>query len=256
MSYASLFDPQAPMTVAVDAAKGLFTLEEKGLLRHIRLSAPIARVLWALFEAHPGFLTYDACGDILRTHNLHIPDNPRIHRHMSQLRRLLTDFDPRLEDLIVNQRGAGYALHERLQNRDGFSQDRDNDLYGDPALGPALQDLDALVQEAVALAKILHVVPHPMGFVLDTSRHTQKISDLLDRHTRLHQDLKMTLSLHPHEMMALRLDALMSKLATYIGMARLCAYPITQTQWAQWYTQEVGALLIDIKKCVGFVRQG
>lgn len=256
MSYASLFDPKSRLTIAVDAAQALLTLEEEGQLRQKRLTAPMARVLWALFEAHPRFVTYDACGDILRAHSLHIPDHPRIHRHMSALRRLVTAFDPRLEHLITNQRGAGYALQERLQNRDGFSQDRDSDLYGDPVLGPTLQDLGALVQEAVALAKTLRIVPHSLGFVLDTSRHTQKISDLLERHTRLYQDLKMTLSLHPHEMMALRLDALMSKLATYIGMARLCAYPITQAQWSQWYTQEVGALLIDIKKCVGFVRQG
>ena len=256
MSYVSLFDALQNLTFGVEGEGALFHLEERGAIRTLRLPRHSARVLEAMFEAHPRTLTYDAIGDILRAHHLHISDNGRIHRHMNELRRRLEAFDGRLKSLLENARGAGYTLCVGLQQLDVLGGNQDADLFEDADFGTLLKGLHGLITSSIALMGTLRVVPHPLGFVLDREAATSKITNHLTQLETLHGALGAALSLHPHDLIALRLDALVAKLATYVGMARLCAYPISHAQWSLWYTQEIGCVFADIKKCVRFARFG
>ena len=39
---------------------------------------------------------------------------------------------------------------------------------------------------------------------------------------------------------------------TYVGLARISEYPISEAQWLDWFKQEVWMLFEDLKKLIRF----
>jgi hypothetical protein len=58
--------------------------------------------------------------------------------------------------------------------------------------------------------------------------------------------------IHTHEsdFFGIRIQYLLSKLRTYIGLARISEYPITKVQWLDWFEQEVWVLFDDLQKAI------
>ncbi len=48
----------------------------------------------------------------------------------------------------------------------------------------------------------------------------------------------------------IRVQYLLAKLRTYVGMTRISEYPISEVQWLDWFTQEVWMLFDDLQKLI------
>ena len=55
---------------------------------------------------------------------------------------------------------------------------------------------------------------------------------------------------HQADFTGLRVGYLLAKLKTYVGLARISKYPISETQWLDWFKQEVWMLFEDLKSVV------
>lgn len=53
--------------------------------------------------------------------------------------------------------------------------------------------------------------------------------------------------LHEADFTALRIGYLLAKLKTYVGLARISEYPISEAQWLDWFIQESAMLFEELK---------
>ncbi len=57
---------------------------------------------------------------------------------------------------------------------------------------------------------------------------------------------------HEADFTGLRISYFLAKLKTYVGLARISEYPISEVQWLDWFKQEVWMLFEDLKKLIRF----
>ncbi|WP_316353589.1 hypothetical protein [Candidatus Trichorickettsia mobilis] len=57
---------------------------------------------------------------------------------------------------------------------------------------------------------------------------------------------------HEADFTTLRINYLLAKLKTYVGMVRISEYPISEAQWLDWFKQEVWMLFEELKKLIRF----
>ncbi|KJV80297.1 hypothetical protein RHORCCE3_1217 [Rickettsia hoogstraalii str. RCCE3] len=55
---------------------------------------------------------------------------------------------------------------------------------------------------------------------------------------------------HEAEFISLRIAYLLVKLKTFIGLARISEYPISEAQWLDWFKQEVWLFFDQLKNLI------
>ncbi len=53
---------------------------------------------------------------------------------------------------------------------------------------------------------------------------------------------------HEADFIAIRVQYLLAKLRTYIGLTRISEYPISEAQWLDWFKQEIWLVFDDLNK--------
>jgi hypothetical protein len=246
MSFISLTDIKTYNILSIDKPSLTLRIEVQGEISETRLKPYMAEVLYGLFNKHPEPLLYDEIVQLLKNHHLIISDPTRMHRKLSEIRNFLTAFHTSCANYIANTRGIGYNLPLRLKNLHQ-TEHKDQIEFKNPKITKIIINLHHLINDAINLTEKSQIIRHSQGYVMNRSL----IKECLVENIRLFNDyeklLMKEICMHEADLTSLRLTYFLAKLKTYISLARISEYPISQTQWKDWFVQEVWALFQEIK---------
>lgn len=250
MKFISLIDITTQNIITIDAEALTFRLETDGYIRETRLIPYHGDILYALFNKHPLMLSYEEIKALLKNHGLIISDLTRLHRKLSEIRSFLSSFHLSLKDIILNIRGIGYSLPLRLKNL--YSLEQDQTLsFKNPNLTKHILIIKELIDEVIALIAKNKVIRYQHWYIINRDL----VRDIIIAKIALfNESMKVILEqTHEADFLGLRLQYLLTKLKTYIGLARISEYPISEAQWLDWFKQEVWLVFEDFKKLLKFL---
>lgn len=250
MTTIALLDTRSQTIVAIDNASYVLRVEHNNTMKEARLKPFMASVLWAIFEHHPTPLSYDQLTEILRQHGLVVADLTRMHRKVSEIRQAIQAIHPCLENLILNTRGMGYALPIQFKSLHQGTQSVDAIKFSHPRIARALQTMEALVNDAIQMTTQAKIVKHHWGYMTDREPWRDRIAALIASFKDSVDMIWQELRLHEADFLALRIHDLLARLKTYVGLARLSEYPISDAQWHDWFKTEITQLFETLKKLI------
>lgn len=252
MKFISLIDTNTQNSVTIDADSFVLRIEIDNIPRETRIKPFMAAILYVLFKDHPNPLPYEKIIEILKEHGLIVSDLTRMHRKLSEIRQTLQKLHPSLGALVLNTRGIGYTLPLRFKNVHQLARQADHTQFSSSKITQAVQTLEALIMHSIAMTSEHKVIKHLCGYVInrDLVQHilVEKISAFNEAEKTILQEIRA----HEADFAGLRISALLAKLKTYVGLARISEYPISDVQWLDWFEQEIWMLFEDLKKLIRF----
>jgi hypothetical protein len=105
-----------------------------------------------------------------------------------------------------------------------------------------------LIEDAIHLTAHGKIIRNSHGYVMERDAEIlrEKISIFNECEKMILQQIRM----HEADFIFLRIQYLLAKLKTYIGLARISAYAISETQWLDWFRSEIYTLFDDLKKTI------
>ncbi len=250
MKFISLIDAKNQNIVTIDVNNFLLRLEIDGNCIDTRLKPYMASVLYQLFSNHPTPLSYDCIIKILKEYNLIINDSTRMHRKLSEIRQFILNFHPSLDGYLLNIRGIGYSLPLRLKNLHKMSDTQANTKFKNVKLTNLINILYELINDSITITIECKVIKYDQGYIINRSI----IADVLIKNIDIFDECKASIlkeiPLHAVDFKMLRITYILAKLRTYIGLARISEYPISETQWLDWFTQEIWFLFEELKRLI------
>lgn len=244
-SFKQLVDPKTGIQISINSKTLVFKLVCEDRHQEIRLKPAYAQILSVLFAEHPGHATYDAITHILKQNQLVCPDETRLHRKVSELRGFLVKFHPCLSGLITNTRGVGYGLPLH------FIEPQANAVIGhpkihNPILQHALDCFGAFASQSIELSKQCSLIRVDDVWLLQRKPVHANLERLCDDYEMQKKKIFAELRLHPADFSSIRLEFLLAKLKTYLGLARVSEFSITKNQWLAWHEAEVKQSLHEL----------
>lgn len=250
MKFISLMDTHNQNVISVDRASFVLRLEIDSISKEIRLKPFMASLLYEIFSLHPEPLSYDKITAILRGYDLVITDLTRMHRKISEIRQVLQSFHPSLASILQNARGVGYSLPMHFKNLHQIGPEESNQKFATVKLSKAIKSLQSLIEESIDMTQGGAVTKHFLGFVMKQENAKNRIVKDLQVFEECEKTILKEISLHPADLISLRVNYLLAKLKTYIGQARISEYCISQAQWVDWFEQEVWMLFEELKNLI------
>lgn len=250
MKFISLIDNNNQNIVTIDADSFVFRIEIDCIPRESRIKPFMASVLYELFKGHPSPLPYEKIVEIFKKHGLIISDLTRMHRKLSEMRQIIRKLHPSLGDIILNTRGVGYTLPLRLKNLHQLGKQQDNTKFTNSKITKSVQTLEALISDSIAMTSENKVIKHSAGYVINRDPVRHILIDKIAAFNECEKTILKEIRTHEADFTGLRISYLLAKLRTYVGMARISEYPISEAQWLDWFKQEVWALFEDLKKLI------
>lgn len=84
------------------------------------------------------------------------------------------------------------------------------------------------------------------GFFLRRKVVLIEISKLLEAYEEKIKKLFLELQPHPYDIYYMRLEFLLIKFKTYLGLSRMSEFLITKKQWIEWHETEVSNTLNEV----------
>jgi DNA-binding winged helix-turn-helix (wHTH) protein len=247
MKFISLIDISSKNVITVDADSFVLRLEIGGVTKEIRLKKYHAEILYALFSQHPKSLGYDEITDILSACGLVISDDTRLHRKISEIRRFLGKLHPSLAEIIMNTRGIGYSLPLRFKNLEHSSND--NEIkFRNQKISESISIIAKLIEDAIHLTMHGKITQSSHGHVME--RNAKILQEKILIFNECEKTILQQIRMHEADFIFLRVQYLLAKLKTYVGIARISAYAISRDQWLDWFKSEIYALFDDLKKTI------
>ncbi len=233
--FKQLYDPKTGVAYSVDGKAMIFRVTSDDLHKETRLKPYHSAVLFALFTEHPGAITYDKIKAILKEHQLVCPDETRLHRKVSELRNCLSQLHPGLEKMICNTRGIGYSLPLHLKDPESSPPVQ---KLRSKKLGEILVWLQESITESLALSQKCHMIRCDMGYILKRKPVHVKLEKFLEDFEKIKKQLLAEVKLHTEDFILIRIEFVLAKLKTYLGLARVSEFAITKEQWLEWHEHE------------------
>jgi len=249
MRIASLKDTISQIHLSVDGDSRVVRVETPDARREVRLRPHMADMLLLLMSEHPQPVSYRALIKLLRQHHIAAPDATRLHRKMSELRRTLSVLEPKIPDMIHNTRDTGYSLPLTWKSPDQMQPKLGQEFRSLKIAAPVAMVQD-MIKAAITLAENGQLVKWPYGYVLDRVPFLEDIAKLLQGLNYCEKLIKKELRLHDADFLALRLQDCFSKLRTYVGLARISPFPVSHSEWTEWFVHEVWAIFDEMKKWI------
>jgi DNA-binding winged helix-turn-helix (wHTH) protein len=247
MKFISLIDISSKNVITVDADSLIFRLEIGGVTKEIRLKKYHGEILYALFSRHQKSLGYDEITDILSACGLEIADGTRLHRKISEIRKFLAKFHPSLAEIIVNTRGVGYGLPLRFKNLEHSIND--NEIkFRNQKISESISIIAELIEDAIHLTTQGKITQNSHGYVM--TRNTKIIEEKISIFNECEKTILQQIRMHEADFIFLRIQYLLAKMKTYVGLARISEYAISHTQWLDWFKSEIYALFENLKKMI------
>jgi DNA-binding winged helix-turn-helix (wHTH) protein len=247
MKFISLVDISSKNVITVDADSLILRLEIGSVAKEIRLKKYHREILYALFNQHPRSLGYDEITELLKTCNLLISDDTRLHRKISEIRNFLAKFHPSLADIIVNTRGVGYGLPLRFRNLPDMANDN-GIKFKNAEINESISIISELIEDAIHLTAHGKIIRNFHGYVME--RDTEILEEKISIFNECEKTILQQIRMHEADFIFLRAQYLLAKLKTYVGLARISAYAISKTQWLDWFKSEIYTLFDDLKKTI------
>ncbi|MFN7709946.1 MAG: hypothetical protein ACK5O7_03175 [Holosporales bacterium] len=250
MKFISLIDTHNQNIVTIDADSFVLRIETDGIPRESRLKPFMASILYALFKEHPNPVPYERIIEILKHHGLVISDLTRMHRKLSEIRQVIQKVHPSLGELVLNTRGVGYTLPLQFKNLHQLGNQLDNTKFVNPKITKAVQTLESLIGDAIAMTSENKVIKHDQGYVIHRDPVRHRLIMNISAFSECEKTIFKEIRTHEADFTALRISYLLAKLKTYVGLARISEYPISDIQWLDWFKQEVWMLFEDLKRLI------
>jgi hypothetical protein len=245
MKFKQLYDPYSQSIYTIDGAAMIFSLSSEDLNINLRLKTHHCAILLALFNEHPKLVSYTSIKSILKKNKLTCPDETRLHRKISELRVLLIKEHPHLKEFISNTRSVGYNLPIHLKEPVDKDATR-RDVLSDKILEKLLAQLDKLVETSCELSEKSSIVKVDDAFVLKRSDVKIELGKIIKKFVSLNDSMLKRLKLHNEDFLMIRIQFIMAKLKTYIGLARISEFSITKQQWDDWHQHEIRLVLEEL----------
>lgn len=244
--FISLIDTKTSNIITIDASAYIIKLEIDGTIYETRLKGFASEILYELFACHPKPLEYVKIEKCLNEYNLIVTDLTRMHRKLSEIRSSLQEFHPSLKSLIINTRGIGYSLPLHLRHL--YSTAESKVKFRNAKISDALKLIYNLIQDAIHLTSQSRIIKHSLGFITDRNSYKEILVEKIKIFNNLSDTLIEETHMHEAEFMAIRLKYLLTKLQTYIALARISEYAISEKEWLNWFSQEVLMLFEELQK--------
>jgi hypothetical protein len=252
MKFISLIDTNNQNIITIDADSFVLRIEIDSIPRESRIKPFMASILYELFKNHPNPLPYDKIIEILKEYGLIISDLTRMHRKLSEIRQIIQKLHPSLGDLVLNTRGVGYTLPLRLKNLHQLGNQPDNTKFANSHITKAMQTLEALISDSIAMTSENKVIKHEAGYVINRDPVRHILIEKIAAFNECEKTILTEIRTHEADFTGLRISYFLAKLKTYVGLARVSEYPISEVQWLDWFKQEVWMLFEDLKKLIRF----
>lgn len=238
-----LYDAETGVHYYLDTQSLLLKISSDQMHKETRLKPYFAEILALLFAQHPQTVSYAAIMTILARHRLVCPDETRLHRKVSDLRRFLAKLHPGSVHLILNTRGIGYSLP--LHFKDPELQANSSPYkISHKKLQDVVVSFEGFAKKSLFLSKQCHIMQLDIGFVLQRSAVHAELEQLLASVDKQKKHLYTELRLHPADFASIRLDFVLAKLKTYLGLARISEFAVSKEQWLEWHE-------IELKQALG-----
>ena len=246
-----LYDIETGIHYLLDSKALVFKISSDELNKETRLKPYFVEILALLFAQHPQPVSYAEIMDICQRHRLVCPDETRLHRKVSDLRRFLAKFHPGSVHLIHNTRGIGYSLPLHFKDPE-TSEIRSQYKISNKKIQDVIACFEAYAKESTLLSHQCHIIQVNSGFVLQRNPVRLELERLLIGCDKQKKILYSELRLHSADFDCIRLDFVLAKLKTYLGLARISEFSISKEQWLEWYEielkQTLGELIFQIQQ--------
>lgn len=249
MTFKQLYDSKLSVAYTVDGKAMIFRAVGDHLNQEIRLKPYYAALLLTLFRKHPEPVEYQMVQSILQGHQLACPDETRLHRKVSELRGFLARFHSGLRGVIRNIRGMGYSLPLHFKDPDPGPV---RSKVRNKRLQDVINALQAYADESLDLSRKCSIAKGANGFVLKRQPVHQEIEELLRQYEKQKKRLFLEIRQHAEDFIAIRIEFSLSKLKTYLGLARFSEFSITKEQWLDWHEHEMQNVLDEL---IHFLKQ-
>ncbi len=212
----------------------------------------ITSILYQLFHTHPNPLSYEKIIEILKDYDLIISDTTRMHRKLSEIRYFVQQLHPSLKDIILNIRGIGYSLPLRFKNLHQIANQQDNIKFASANITKAIRVLEAVINDAIDMTSQNKVIKHTQGYVINRELVSHILVEKISIFNECEKTILKEICAHEADFTNLRINYLLAKLKTYVGLTRISQYPISEAQWLDWFKQEVWMLFEELKKLIRF----
>jgi len=228
----------------------VFSIESKGLHKETRLKPFMCDILYTLFKIHPNPLSYHQASVILKKHHLIVSDLTRLHRKFSEIRKTIIELDPRLHSLLLNTRQYGYTLPLSCKALDleARSCAQMAVAFANPKLAESIALLDRLVAQAIEMTKRNALIRSPDGYIMNRDMERELLVQQIELFKECERIILKEIRCHEADFYRLRIEYTLAKIKTYIGLARISEYPITESQWVDWFQLEVSVLVRELKR--------
>jgi DNA-binding winged helix-turn-helix (wHTH) protein len=244
-SLRQLYNPHTATLYSLDPEALAVKIISDEFNKETRLKPHFSEILAALFTEHPRPVSYETITSILKRNRLACPDETRLHRKVSELRCFLDKFCPGLGQLIYNTRGVGYSLPLHL--KDPKTHDiHDRYKVSNQKVRAMVSCFEMYAEESVALSNKCSITKADAGFILNRKPVHIELEHLLRQYEKQKKKLYTELRLHPADFIHIRLEFILSKLKTYLGLARISEFSITKEQWLEWHELEVKQILSEL----------
>lgn len=250
MKFISLIDISNQNIVTIDADSFVLRIEIDGMPKESRIKPFMASILYGLFKDHPNPLPYKKIIEILKEYGLIISDLTRMHRKLSEIRQIIQKLHPSLGDLVLNTRGVGYSLPLRFKSLHQLGNQPDNTKFANSHITKAVQTLEALINDSIAMTSENKVIKHAAGYVINRAPVRHILIEKIAAFNECEKTILKEIRAHEADFTGLRISYLLAKLKTYVGLTRISEYPISEVQWLDWFKQEVWMLFEDLKKLI------
>ena len=250
-SFRQLYDPSTGTHYLLDSKSLVFKISSDEVNKKTRLKPHFAQILSALFAGHPQPASYEEITNILKHYQLACPDETRLNRKVSELRIFLAKFHSGLDHLICNTRGIGYSLPLHFKDPE-TNELSHNYKISNKKIQDALLCVEEYARESIELSKKCSITKSDDGFVLQRKPVHTNLEHLLENYEKQKKKIYTELRLHPADFIYIRLEFILAKLKTYLGLARISEFSITKDQWLEWHENEIkqalGELIYQVKQ--------
>jgi len=244
-SFKQLYDPQTGTHYCLDSKALVLKVSSDEVNKQTRLKPHFSEILAALFAGHPQPVSYQIITNILKSRFLACPDETRLHRKVSELRGFLAQFNPGSGPLIYNTRGIGYSLPLHFKDPE-TSEISNNYKISNKKIQDIIFCFEEYIKESIALSKKCNITKADEGFVLYRKPVHLDLECLLEYYDKQKEKLYAELRLHSADFICIRLEFLLVKLKTYLGLVRISEFSITKGQWLEWHEIESRQTLNEI----------
>jgi DNA-binding winged helix-turn-helix (wHTH) protein len=245
ISFKQLYDPGTGTHYLLDSESFIFKISSDKVNKETRLKPHFSQILAALFALHPKPVSYGEIINILKHNQLACSDETRLHRKVSELRVFLTKIHHGLSQLICNTRGIGYSLP--LHFKDPETNELSHSYkISNKKIQDVLSCFEEYAKKSLELSKRCSITKTDNGFILQRKPVHSDIEHLIEDYENQKKKLYLELRLHQFDFVYIRLEFILAKLKTYLGLARVSEFSITKEQWLEWHETELRQTLNEL----------